>query len=162
RAPAQRRLRHPAGPGFHPRGQGRRVCPCDPRARRPGRQLGGPMILCVGTTPVMQRSMVFDALHVDEVNRAVETDEYASGKSINAGKVVHRLGVKVLASGFLGGENGRFIRSDLDSLGVAQNFVEVEPRTRMCITLIDRGSGQVTELVEEARPVEAASWETLK
>lgn len=120
------------------------------------------MILCVGTTPVMQRSMVFDALHVDEVNRAVVTDEYASGKSINVAKVAHTLGEEVLATGFLGGDNGRFIRHDLNALGVPHDFIGVEPRTRMCITIIDRSSGKVTELVEEAREVEAIAWETLK
>src|SRR5881398_1496051 len=117
-----------------------------------------PMILCVGTTPVMKRSMAFSALHLDEVNRAVEVSDYASGKSINVAKVAHTLGEEVLATGFLGGDNGRFIRQDLNMLGVPHDFVGVEPRTRMCITVIDRGCGQVTELVEESREVESIAW----
>jgi 1-phosphofructokinase family hexose kinase len=120
------------------------------------------MILCVGTTPVMQRSMIFDALHLDEVNRAHETSDYASGKSINVAKVAHTLGEDVLATGFLGGDSGRFIRSELDAAGVRHDFVEVEPRTRQCITIIDRGGGQVTELVEESRPVDATAWDVLR
>src|SRR5690349_1574364 len=120
------------------------------------------MILCVGTTPVMQRSMVFDSLTLDEVNRAVDVSDYASGKSINVAKVAHTLGEEVLATGFLGGDNGRFIRQDLNDLGVAHDFVGVEPRTRMCVTVIDRKSGAVTELVEESREVESIAWETLR
>ncbi len=110
----------------------------------------------------MQRSMAFAALHLDEVNRAVEVSDYASGKSINVAKVAHTLGEDVLATGFLGGDNGRFIRQDLNTLGVPHDFVGVEPRTRMCITVIDRGSGRVTELVEESREVEPIAWETLQ
>src|SRR5512138_29712 len=120
------------------------------------------MILCVGTTPVLQRSMAFDALRLDEVNRSVDTSDYASGKSINVAKVAHTLGEEVLATGFLGGDTGKHVRQDLNSLGVPHDFVGVEPRTRMCITVIDRATGQVTEMVEESREVEPIAWDALR
>ena len=44
------------------------------------------MILCVGTTPTVQRTIVLDRLELDGVNRAVEVKEYASGKSVNVAK----------------------------------------------------------------------------
>jgi hypothetical protein len=37
------------------------------------------VILCVGTTPTVQRTMVVDRLVIDEVNRAVEVKVHASG-----------------------------------------------------------------------------------
>jgi hypothetical protein len=36
--------------------------------------------------------MVFQRLHVDGVNRAIEVSEHASGKSINVAAVLHTLG----------------------------------------------------------------------
>ena len=102
------------------------------------------MILCLGTTPVLQRTMVFDRLNVDAVNRAVEVTEHASGKSINVARVLHTLGEEVIASGFLGGDSGRFIRADLTAAAVAQDFVTVNPKTRMCVTLMDRSNDAAT------------------
>jgi tagatose 6-phosphate kinase len=120
------------------------------------------MILCVGTTPVMQRSMIFQRVQIDAVNRAAEVLEYPSGKVLNVARVAQALGEEVTASGFLGGDSGRFIREQLNAAGVAHDFVTVGPRTRMCITVIDRSAGTATELVEESRPVEPIAWEELR
>ncbi len=119
------------------------------------------MILCVGTTPAVQRMMEFDRVAIDAVNRAIGVTETASGKSINVAAVTHVLGEPVLATGFLGGTSGRFIRARLEEMGIGHDFVEVAPNTRTCITVIDRRTGQATELVEEARPVEPAAYEAM-
>lgn len=120
------------------------------------------MILCVGTTPVLQRSMLFERLTIDGVNRSIETSEYASGKSINVARVLHTLGEDVMATGFLGGDSGRGIREELAVCGVANDFVFVEPTTRMCVTAIDRSTGTATELIEESKEVEKPAWAKLR
>ena len=116
------------------------------------------MILCVGTTPVYQRSMVFDHLRLDDVNRAAAVHDYASGKSINAARVLHTLGEPVVATGFVGGDRGAALVRDLDGAGVPSEFVFAETRTRQCVTVIDRGRGAATELVEESDPVPPDDW----
>ena len=108
------------------------------------------MIFCLGTTPVMQRTLVFDRVHLDAVNRAADVRETASGKSINVARVLHLLGEDVVATGFLGGDTGKFIREDLDRAGVCHDFVSVAPKTRTCVTVVDPGGGTTTELVEES------------
>jgi tagatose 6-phosphate kinase len=113
------------------------------------------MILCLGTTPALQRTMTFDRLRVDAVNRASVVREYASGKSINAARVVHTLGRRAVATGFLGGDCGDACRRDLDGAGIAHDFVTVAPRTRMCVTVVDRTGGTATELIEEPGGVTA-------
>lgn len=120
------------------------------------------MILCVGTTPVLQRSMIFERVVIDEVNRAVEVSEYASGKSINVARVLRTLGEDVTATGFVGGDSGRFIREQLNAADVSHYFVTVGPKTRTCVTVIDRSAGTATELVEEARSVEPIAWDALR
>ena len=120
------------------------------------------MILCIGTTPVLQRTFTFARLNLDQVNRAIATDEYASGKSINVARVLRTLGEDVIATGFLGGDSGRFIREELTALGLTSDFITVEPKTRTCITVIDQSARTVTELVEESREVERPAWSKLR
>jgi tagatose 6-phosphate kinase len=116
------------------------------------------MIICLGTTPTVQRTMTFARLNVDGVNRATFVREYASGKSTNVARVLHTLGMPVLATGFLGGDSGKFFRSDLDRAGIAHDFVEVEPATRLCITVVDESAHTATELIEESRPAGSAAY----
>lgn len=119
------------------------------------------MIVCLGTTPTMQRTMLFDRVTVDAVNRATEVREYPSGKSVNVAKVLHTLGHKPLATGFLGGARGELLRQHLERAGVPTGFITVPTPTRLCTTIIDRASGQVTELVEEAAPIDPGKWQEL-
>ncbi len=116
------------------------------------------MILCLGTTPTVQRTMTFKQLRIDEVNRATTAAMYASGKSINVARVLHQLGKEVLATGFLGGDSGKFIRHELDRDGVPHDFVEVIPSTRQCTTILDESAGTATELVEESAAVDPKAY----
>ena len=119
------------------------------------------MILCVGPTPTVQRSMFFDRLVPDAVNRAAEVYEYASGKSVNVARVARALGGAVLCTGFLGGDRGGFVRRELDREGIGHDFVTVPARTRLCTTVVDRAGGTVTELVEESAAVPEGAWAEL-
>ncbi len=119
------------------------------------------MILCLGTTPTVQRTMRFKKLVLDEVNRATEITECASGKSINVARVLHQLGEATLETGFLGGDSGAFIRHDLDRAGVPHDFLTIHPKTRTCTTVFDESNSTTTELVEEHAPVEPSAWDAL-
>ena len=119
------------------------------------------MILCIGTTPATQRVMVFRKLTLDAVNRAATTVDGIAGKSINVAKVLHELGGDPLATGFLGGDRGEFVRAELARRGIATVFVTVAARTRQCITVMDESTGTHTELVEEGQPVTPADYTAL-
>jgi tagatose 6-phosphate kinase len=120
------------------------------------------MIVCLGTTPTVQRTMTFDRLALDEVNRAKAVDEYASGKSVNVARVAHLLGADVVELGFVGGDRGEFLRRALSEEGIRHDFVTVGPRSRLCTTVIDSSTGTVTELVEESAEVAARDWLELR
>ena len=111
---------------------------------------------------MLQRTMVFQRLHVDGVNRAIEVSEHASGKSINVARVLHTLGEEAMAAGFLGGDSGTFIRDDLAATNIAHEFISVTPPTRMCITVRDASNNTATELVQEASEVEKPAWGKLR
>src|SRR5688500_2428446 len=69
-----------------------------------------PMIIALGTTPTIQRTMSFERLSFNTVHRAVDVHEHASGKAINAARVLRALGAEVLAIGFVGGTTGTMMR----------------------------------------------------
>jgi tagatose 6-phosphate kinase len=115
-------------------------------------------VLCIGTTPAAQRVMIFHKLTPDAVNRAVTTLDGAAGKSINVAKILKTLGAHPVATGFLGGERGEFLRAVMAEKQIESDFVAVKAPTRQCITVIDESAGTHTELVEESRPVGPADF----
>ena len=115
-------------------------------------------ILCIGTTPAAQRVMIFRRLTPDAVNRAVMTLDGAAGKVINVAKILKTLGAHPIATGFLGGQRGEFMRAAMAEKKIESDFVTVRAPTRQCITVIDEAAGTHTELVEESRPVTPADF----
>ncbi|HEX5399614.1 MAG TPA: hexose kinase [Verrucomicrobiae bacterium] len=110
-------------------------------------------ILCLGTTPAVQRVMIFRKLTTDAVNRAVTTLDGVAGKSINVAKALKTLGPHPIATGFLGGARGEFLREIMGQKKIESDFVTVKRPTRQCTTVIDESAGTHTELVEEGHPV---------
>jgi tagatose 6-phosphate kinase len=119
------------------------------------------MIFCLGTTPAVQRVMVFRKLTPNAVNRALAVADGPAGKSVNVAKVLKALGEEPLAAGFLGGERGRCLRDMLEAKGIETDFVTVAAQTRLCVTVIDQEAGTQTELVEEGPPVSPGDYEQL-
>jgi tagatose 6-phosphate kinase len=118
-------------------------------------------ILTLGTTPAWQRTMVFDRLTLDAVNRSTEVFDYASGKSINAARVLRTIGANVVTTGFAGGPRGEAMCRDLDQIGIAHDFQRVAAPTRQCITIVDRTDHTATELIEESLSVAPDDWSAL-
>jgi 1-phosphofructokinase family hexose kinase len=111
------------------------------------------MILTVGTSPALARTMVFDRLTLGDVNRATEVLISAAGKSINAARVTHTLGEAVVACATTGGRTGDTLREDLNRAGIRHELVPTSHPTRLCVTVVDRSAGTCTELVQEAPPL---------
>lgn len=114
------------------------------------------MILCVGLTPTVQRTMRFERLTPGAVNRATQTLVTASGKAVNVARVVTLLGGEARLVQFLGGDTGRYIARTLEAQGIPQEIVWIDSDapTRTCTTLLP-ADGPTTELVEEAAPATA-------
>ena len=108
-------------------------------------------VLCLGLTPVLQRTLVFKRLEIDEVNRAGKVVESAAGKALNTARALVTLGTPAETAGFNGGETGARITAYLKAYGVGtRTLTPMKAPTRICSTLIDQAAGTVTELVEEA------------
>lgn len=118
------------------------------------------MILVAGLTPAWQQIAVLDRLRVGEVNRAREVHWCASGKVLNVGLALTQLGAKVRTLSLVGsGAAGEATRRDMAELGVDVRWIESSASQRVCTTLLDRESGQTTEIVENSPAVAATELE---
>jgi 1-phosphofructokinase/tagatose 6-phosphate kinase len=104
---------------------------------------------------------VFSSLIPDRVNRTGEYRLDASGKGINVSRVLTQLGENCIHLTQLGGTfRDLFLKlCGQDNLKV--EWVESSSPVRFCYTLINRGEGTVTELVEEAGKVGEGTGERL-
>lgn len=115
------------------------------------------MILVAGLTPAWQQIVVLDRLRSGEVNRAREVHWCASGKVLNVGLALTQLGASVRTLSLVGrGPAGAAARRDMAELGVNVRWIESTAPQRVCTTLLDRESGQTTEIVENAPAVTTA------
>jgi 1-phosphofructokinase family hexose kinase len=114
------------------------------------------VIVVAGLTPAWQKTLSFDRLTWGEVNRAAEASWCASGKVLNVGIAASRLGATCRTICPVGGPAREPFRRELGLLGVDVDWVPVSVATRVCTTLLDRATGTMTELVENAPPLSAA------
>jgi len=115
------------------------------------------VILAAGLSPAWQQILVFDQFTRGEVNRAVETCACASGKVINVGLALKALGAKSKTLSVLGGRSGKLIEEELAAFEVPARWVHDPATTRTCTTIIERSTGEITELVENAAMIESHS-----
>lgn len=82
-----------------------------------------------------------------EVMRVAKCRNTAGGKGINVAKIIHLCKEEVLATGFVGGFNGRYLEYLLEKEQIPYQFVQVEGETRSCINILDKKYGS-TEFLE--------------
>src|SRR5690625_1185016 len=104
------------------------------------------MILTTTLNPAVDISYKLDHFSMDTVNRVKDVSKTAGGKGINVARVLKQLGENVAATGFLGGSLGTFIRSQIESLSIADYFVEIDGETRNCVAVLHEG--KQTEILE--------------
>lgn len=113
------------------------------------------MILCIGLTPTVQRTMRLDRFAPGSVNRAAQTTVTASGKAVNVARVLTTLGANARLFHAVGGESGRFVTRTLAGEGLHVETFDAGDGapTRTCTTLLFGDGTPPTELVEESQPV---------
>lgn len=117
------------------------------------------MILVAGLSPAWQQIMVFDALRSGQVNRAVEVHWCASGKVLNVGRAITQLGGRQCTLSLLGGPTGQAIDHEFARAAIDSRWIWAGSPTRVCTTVLERSSGLVTELVQNAAPIAAMELE---
>ena len=119
-------------------------------------------ILVCGLNPAWQKTLTFDRLSLDEVNRAKTLHTIASGKGINFSRAASLWGkcsVTVLHP--LGGGTGKQIQESLSEEGLASVSVTTECATRTCSTLMSVTDGTATEIIEPSGGISAEEYEKI-
>ena len=109
------------------------------------------MILTVTFNPAIDKTAEVDELIPGGLNRLRNVMQDAGGKGINVSKTIHALQGKSVATGFLAGSAGEYIRKVLNGLAIDNDFVWVEGMTRTNLKVLDHEM-ELTEL-NEAGPV---------
>jgi tagatose 6-phosphate kinase len=106
------------------------------------------LLLTVTLNPAIDKVYAVDDFAVNRVFRPKNVTATAGGKGLNVTRVAHLLGEKVVATGFIGGNNGRFIEDQLNGLGISNRFVRIQKESRICIAIMDSQNTTSTEVLE--------------
>ena len=105
------------------------------------------MIITVTMNPAIDKTVEIDSLVEGGLNRIKKVEYDAGGKGINVSKTIRELGGHSIATGFLGGNNGKTIASVLKDKGIASDFIWVDGETRTNTKVFEE-NGTLTELNE--------------
>ncbi len=111
------------------------------------------MIVTVTLNASIDKAYYLDSPVVDgTVHRVSVVDNSAGGKGLNASRAITTLNYPVCATGFVGGNNGRYLVELAHKDGITSDFIYTEQETRSCINILEP-SGQSTEFLEPGQPV---------
>lgn len=105
------------------------------------------MIITVTMNPAIDKTVDIDELVHGGLNRIKRVEYDAGGKGINVSKTIRELGGSSIATGFLGGNNGKTIANVLKDKEIETDFIWVEGETRTNTKVFEE-NGALTELNE--------------
>ena len=110
------------------------------------------MILTITLNPSVDIAYQLDTFHLDTVNRVEKVQKTAGGKGLKVTRVLKQLGEDVVATGFIGGEIGSYVKKQLTRNDIKNSFVEIGNETRNCIAVLH--DGQQTEILEQGPTIQ--------
>ncbi|MBN2908500.1 1-phosphofructokinase family hexose kinase [Polycladomyces sp. WAk] len=119
------------------------------------------MILTVTLNAAIDQTWIVPDFRVHAIHRSRRVIRQPGGKGVNVARVLHALGTNVCATGFVGGQNGRWMMKALESDGIPSDFVWIGKETRTCLTFLDPDHGTQTEVLEPGPTVSEVEWHQL-
>ncbi|HEM3528508.1 TPA: tagatose-6-phosphate kinase [Streptococcus suis] len=110
------------------------------------------MILTITLNPSVDIAYQLDTFQLDTVNRVEKVQKTAGGKGLNVTRVLKQIGEDVVATGFIGGELGSYVKKQLTRNDIKNSFVEIGNETRNCIAILH--DGQQTEILEQGPTIQ--------
>lgn len=111
------------------------------------------MIVTITLNAAIDKKYDVNEMKVGVVNRVSDCIYGAGGKGLNVARVATIGGEEVIASGFVGGHNGRLIEDLAQRDQICTDFVHTKRESRTCINILDVSTGIHTELLEPGEPV---------
>ena len=119
------------------------------------------MITSITLNAAIDQIYEVGSLSAGSVNRVSSVHRDAGGKGMNVAKVVSCLGGSVDVGGFAGGMNGERIRQLLEERSIPSELIPIAGESRVCLTVLDKTSGQGTELLEGGPVISESEWQTM-
>ena len=111
------------------------------------------MIVTVTLNASIDKAYYLNSPVIDgTVHRISVVYNSAGGKGLNASRAITTLNYPVCATGFVGGNNGRYLVELAHKDGITSDFIYTEQETRSCINILEP-NGQSTEFLEPGQPV---------
>lgn len=105
-------------------------------------------ILSITLNPAIDKVYEIDDFRIGSVFRPHAMTATAGGKGLNVARVAFMLGEPVIATGFIGGGNGRFIEQKVNETGITAEFIPIQGESRICIAVMDQKNNTSTEVLE--------------
>lgn len=106
------------------------------------------MIVTVTPNPTMDQVYVMSEFRPSRRLRAKSSSRHPGGKGVNVSVVLSQLGFESVATGFLAGHTGSFIRDELLACGVSTNFVSIKGENRTTTFIRDGEYGTETVVTD--------------
>ncbi|MFE9725408.1 1-phosphofructokinase family hexose kinase [Streptomyces sp. NPDC005794] len=118
------------------------------------------MILTVTLNTALDLTYPVPALVPHTSHRVGEVTERPGGKGVNVARVLAALGHDTVVTGFAGGATGAVLRDLLGALphGPGDALVTVAGNTRRTVAVVDRATGDTTQLNEPGPHIGAGEW----
>lgn len=111
------------------------------------------MIVTLTMNPAIDRTVVLEELVSGGTNRVLEVHKSASGKGVNVSRALAQLGMPSVATGLLGGDEGRFIAAAIRGEQIKSEFTWLESGSTRINTKVYEKGKQLTTEINEAGPV---------
>ncbi|AIF52525.1 1-phosphofructokinase family hexose kinase [Pelosinus sp. UFO1] len=117
------------------------------------------VILTVTLNLAIDKTYAVDHFALTQVNRTRKVTALPGGKGINVARVASILGEEVVATGFVGGYNGRYIGKSLSEQTFQCDLQEIREESRLCINILsNHASTEILENGPKIRPEELMAF----
>ena len=93
------------------------------------------MIYTLTFSPAIDYVVDLDSFKIGEINRTKKERLSPGGKGINVSMVLANLGQHSVATGFIGGFTGQYIKDELYRRNIKANFIDVDGLTRINVKI---------------------------
>ena len=108
--------------------------------------------------PSVDRLLEVDRLVPGTIHRPTLVRAVAGGKGLNVARAAVALGATVTAVGIVAGHNGRWLAEAAASDGIVGRFVWTDGETRVCTSIADAETGELTEVYEAGPAATDQAW----
>ena len=111
-------------------------------------KVGENMIYTITFNPAVDLVIQVPNCQIGTLNRSKGEEYVAGGKGINMSVILKQFGIDNIATGFLGGFSGKYIKDFLENEGINPRFIDVEGTTRINVKV----KGEVETEINAAGP----------